>query len=754
MSLIESTVGNSPLQSAQIEHDYGAEEDTREAIESEEDEASQGREPKRGSLVEWLVNNVDNINIARDLDEQTLNDIGTAVVREYTIDENSRHEWLDNAEKAMKFAIQKTTPKQYPWPGASSFLYPLITQASLQFNAQTYPAIIQGRNVVKGTVWGSDRGTPVTLNGEPDGPPKLMPPQQPGQPPQPVWLVAPGEKRRRADRIGEHMSFQLLNEMKEWEPQTDQLLMQLPIIGGAIRKTYRDHAEGRNYSLFVSLVNLVWDYNAASFESAPRHSEKIMLYPHQIMEMERTGVEEEGGEGAFLHYDYGGGGGDQSDMKRADGEVETHDSSDPDAPHFFIEQHRRWDLDGDGYPEPYIITVHKRSCKVVRIVARYDEETIHAEDDDDTIIRIEPVEHYTLYSFLPSMDGGSYPMGFGHLLRSLNEGINSTLNQLFDAGHLANAGGGFIGDSLGMPSGQVNFQVGRYTRVTTKGQAIRDAVFPLPFPGPNATLFQMLGTLLEAGKEVASIQSILTGDAAIANAPPTTVLALIEQGLKVYTAIHKRIFRALQSELQKIYRLNRLYLKEPQHYRIGDEEREIHPDDYRLGGGVEPIADPTMVTDMQKLVRSQIVAGFLGNPLVRQDEIIRRVLESSNVDRIDDLMSPPDPSMAMNAQMMMAKAQAELGKMRAAELKDQTQAYLNLALARAKANDPETAFIEHQLTLMRLHIESINAATKAAAVDHKFHDTSMRALNDHANRAHERDLAEFQAEQAPDTVGE
>lgn len=734
MSFIESSTA-SPLASVKASNPANDIEDaTRESIESEADEDEEGRAPKKDSLVEWLVNNVDAINIARDLDDETLNEIGSAVVSEFHIDENSRSEWLDQAEQAMRFATQQSQPKQYPWPGAANLVFPLITQAALQFNATTYPAIIQNKNVVKGVVWGSDRGTPATVDGKPEGQPQMGPPGPDGQP-QPVWLIAPGEKRKRADRIGEHMSYQLLQEMPEWEPQTDQLLMQLSIIGGAIRKTYRDHAEGRNYSLFVSLVNLVWDYNASSFESAPRYTEKLTLYPHQITEMERTGRDEEDGEdgeGAFIHYDYGPGSGDQSDIKRADGEVEIHDSSDPDAPHVFIEQHRRWDLDGDGYPEPYIVTVHLRSSKVVRIVARYDEETIHATDDDDTIIRIEPIEHYTLIPFLPSMDGGSYPTGFGHLLRPLNEAINSTLNQLFDAGHLANAGGGFIGDQLGMPSGQTLFQVGKYTRVTTKGQAIRDAVFPLPFPGPNTVLFQMLGALMTAGKEVASIQSILTGDAAIANAPPTTVLALIEQGLKVYTAIHKRIFRALESEFQKLYRLNRLYLKDAQHYRIGDEEREIHPDDYRLGGGVEPVADPTMVTDMQKLVRSQIVQSFLGNPLVRQDEIIRRVLEASNVDRIDDLMAPPDPMHGVVAQMAMQKAQAELGRIRAAEQKDTTQAFLNLALARAKATAPEVESINNQLEFLRLHIESINATTKAAAIDHKFHETAVRHATEHA----------------------
>lgn len=729
MSLIDSTL-KSPL-AATLTDPEGDEDGLDQDVAPDEFAEGLYGPGENGNLVRFLTAQVDDINLARYIDQQTLDAIGSTCVDEYRLDENSRSEWLDKAQKAMKFAIQTGEPKQYPWPGASNTIYPLITQAALSFGARTYPAIIQGPKVVKGTVWGSDRGTPATVNGKPDGEPKVTP--GPNGQPQPVWLVAPGEKRLRADRIGEFMSWQLIKEMPEWEPQTDQLLHQIPVIGGAGRKTFRDPVENRNYSLFVSLINLVWDYNAPSFEAAPRHTEKLVIYPHQIIENERAGREDEDDEGMFLAIEYGPGGGDESDMRRADGEVANHDSADPDAPHLFIEQHRRWDIDGDGYPEPYVITVHERSGRVVRIVARYDEDGIHASKDGKTINRIASEDHYTLIPFLPNIDGGSYPMGFGHLLRPLNEAINTTLNMMFDAGHLQNAGGGFISDQIGIPSGQTFFQVGKYTRVTNKGAPIRDSVFPLPFQGPNAVLFQLLGLLLSAGKEVASIQDILAGDAAIANAPPTTVLALIEQGLKVYTAIHKRVFRALTSEFEKLYRLNRRYLKEATTYHVGDEEREIHPDDFRLGGGVEPVADPTMVTDMQRLVRAQIISGYAGNPLMNQKEIIMRNLEAANVDRIDDLFAPPDPTIAIQAQFAMQREQAELGRLRAAEQKDQTQAYLNLAMARAKASAPEMDFIEKNLDLMRLHIEALNTTVKAAQVDHKFHDTRMKATTAQAN---------------------
>jgi chaperonin GroES len=728
--------------------------------EEEQDERTPARKPRAGSLEAALLQQVDDVNLARYLDAQQLDEIGIQCVREYEIDEESRNDWCQKADRAMKFATQDTTPKETPWPGASNMIYPLISQSALEFGARTYPAVVQGRNVFRGVVWGSDRGTPATEDGDPDGQPKMI--TGPDGQPQPVWLIPPGAKRKLADKIGEHMSFQVLNEMPEWEPQTDQYLHQMAVIGGFIRKSYFDPVEKRNTSLAVSLQNLVWNYRAPSFEAAPRHTEKILLYPHEIVEMERAGVEEDDGEGMFLKLEYGPGGA-TGDGETFNGEpLASDDQEDDSAPHLFLEQHRRLDLDDDGYPEPYVVTVHRRSQKVVRISARYAADGIDASDDGEVINRIRPEDHYTLYPFLPNLEGGSYPMGFGHLLRPINSAINTTLNQMFDAGTLANAGGGFISDQLGVPSGQTLFQVGKFVRVTTKGMAIREAVYPLDFKGANPVLFQLLGLIVNAGEKLAGIGQILAGDAAIANAPPTTVVALIEQGLKLYTAIVKRVYRALGAEAQKLHRLNQRHITAEVEYKAGDEWMKIGPEDYRMSGGVEPVADPSMTTDMQKLARAQLIMSTGENPLISQKEVLTRFFEAANIDRIDDLFAPPNPQAqqlaAQAAQMAIAMQQAQLGAERAKELRDQTQAFLNMALARKNANAGEEAQIDAQLEFMRLRIEAINSAIKstdssvrAAAVDHKFHQTRVDVHQAAADHAHELAMAEAQAP-APGTA--
>jgi len=660
-----------------------------------------------------LIKQIDDINIARSVDEQTLQTLGQIVVQEFQIDETSRSEWRDQIDKALDFATQKSQEKQFPWPKASNTIFPIISSAALQFQARTYPAIIQNRNVVKGVVWGSDKGTPA-----------LDAQKQPMTDPmgQPVWLSAPGAKRERADKIGQHMSYQLLEEIPEWEPQTDVLLGRMPIVGGEIRKTFWDPVDKRARSLTVAITDLVWNYYAPSFETAPRHTEIVRLYPTEIETLERSEL--------FLE-DYYGPGADIAD-EGSGAEENPSQGSDPDAPHYFLEQHRRYDLDGDGYAEPLVVTVHKASAKVVRITARYDQDGITA-DKDSEIVKIVPDDHYTLYPFLPNPKSGSHPLGWGHLAKPLNEAINTSLNQMFDAGTLQNAGGGFIGTGLSLHSGPLNFQVGRYVPVNNKGQDIRNSVYPIPFPGPSQVLFNLLELLLGAAKEITGTQDILAGDISKADASPTTVLALIEQGTKMYTSIHKRVYRAMKSELQKLFALNRRHLEEPARYRIGDEWLEVTPEDYRLGGGVEPIADPTMVTDMQRLGRASVLMSLKDDPHCNGMEIRRRFLEYAGIDRVDEILVPPDQTAA---QLMVAKAQSELGELRSLIQKNTAQALLFMAQAKASGTGETAQMADHLLEMIRLHLESLNIANKSAEIESKHHLGTRKISEDAKATAH------------------
>jgi chaperonin GroES len=606
-----------------------------------------------------LIENIQNPNIAEDLDEDVLSSIGQKVRREHQIDLDTRSDWERESREAMDLAMQVAEEKTFPWPKASNIIYPALTVAAIQFAARSYPAIVQGRNVVKGVVTGADDGQPM-IN-QATGQPYI---QNTPKGPQPVWLVAPGAKGERAKRIGEHMSWQLLDEITEWEEETDKMLHALPIIGCCFRKSLYDPSMGCNASMLVLAQNLVINYHAKSMERAPRLTEHLQFYPYEIEEQVRAGL--------FLDltYDASGSG-----------------SQDEDAPREFLEQHRWWDLDEDGYPEPYIVTIHKETGKVARIVARYDAEGVHLSRTTKQIAKIEPIHFYTKYDFLPNPDGGIYGVGFGKLLGPINRAVNTTLNQMFDAGSLQVTGGGFIGRGPSLHAGSLRFKLGEWKQVNVPGQTLKESIVPFNHPGPNAVMFSLLGMMIDAGKEVASVKDILAGDVNAQTMQPTTLLALIEQGLKVFTGIFKRVNRSLKKELDKLYRLNRIYLQNESRYQVGEEWRTIRKDDYAEGGGVRPVADPTMVSDMQRMARAQFLQSYQNDPNIKRVEVIKRIFAAADIEKPDELINeenPPNPQiLAATADLELKgeKTKADVATAKATQMEKLSAAVLNLAKA-------------------------------------------------------------------------
>jgi len=663
--------------------------DDADARQAESDETARPDMDHADQLRAWI----ESPNIAEELDDETRGRISNRVLLDYNLDEESRADWKQKYDKWLEFAMQVTQPKTYPWPMASNIIYPLLTTASIQFAARAYPAIIRDRDVVKGTIDGPDNGIPAID-------PRTGQPAQ-NQDGSPVWRQPPGLKKQRADRIGEHMSWQLLTEQEEWEPQTDKLLIILPIVGCMFRKSYFDPSVQRNMSETVTAVDLCVNYKAKSFETAPRQSEILRKYPHEIETAIRSGI--------FLEEDYG---------------TDNDTGTDEDALCTFIEQHRRWDLDEDGYPEPYIVTVARDSGKLARIKAAYEMDGVFFSRNDHRIRKIDAIPYYTKYGFIPSPDSGVYDIGFGHLLWPINEAINSSLNQMFDAGHLQNAGGGFIGSGLSMNTGAVRFQVGEYKPVNTNGGTIRDNVFPIPFPGPSQVLFSLLQFLVDAGKEIAAVKDVMVGDLPGDNTSGVATLAMIEQGLKVFSAIYKRIHRSLKQEFRKLFRLNRLYLPIQSGYLRGSEWREISQADYQAGAGVEPVSDPQMITDMQKLGRAQFLLQFKDDPWFKPREIRLKMLDAALFPDADDLLVPTQPP---NPQIAAGVATLQLQK----EELDLRREELGIRAANDTAERANKRQADYSQGVLRL-AQAINQLAQAAKADHEvnqgWYDLHLQSL--------------------------
>lgn len=560
------------------------------------DEPEEGLEPinddNEGGMpadVDWLSLAIQSPNLAFELDETVLTDIAGKVCDEYDLDYDSLETagWIKNDEDAVKLAMLVKEAKSYPWEGASNIKYPLLTTACIQFAARAYGAIVPGFNVVKGKVLG-----------------------KPSQ-----------EKTDRADRISSHMSYQLLEEMPGWEEDTDKLLHMLPARGCVFRKTYFDPVRGTNVSTLVPPDKFIANYWTRDLESCPRSTHLCEFYPNEIEAKFRAEL-----------------------WKRVDlGQPET-EADDPYAAREFLEQYRLLDLDDDGIPEPYIVTVHHESRQVVRIVARFDEDGIKTNARGE-VVCIEPVRYFTKYTFIPSLDGSFYDIGFGSLLSALNDGINTTMNQLFDAGHLANVQGGFIGSGVSMKSGNMRFKPGEWKRVESTGGALKDNLLPLNMPGPSTVLFSLLEFLINAAQDVTSTKDVLTGDTTPTNQPVGTTMALIEQGLKVYSAIFKRIHRAFKWELAVLYRLNRKYLDPETYFVFQDQEGVVAQADYAEDDvDVIPVSDPTVVMDSQRLARAQYLNQYMQLPFMNQQEIVKRSLEAADIPEIDALFVKQGPS--------------------------------------------------------------------------------------------------------------
>jgi chaperonin GroES len=587
----------------------------------------------------------DAINICEFLDDEEISKIGYTVEREYQIDVKSREEWKESADKAMDVALQVRKPKSFPFENAANIKYPLVTVAALQFGARAYPAIIDGNRIVKAQVLGAD----------PDG-----------------------KKRSRAERVSKHMSYQLLHEMKEWEEDTDVLLHHLPIVGCAFRKVWRAEELGRNKAEMVPAVHLVVNQKTRKIETSPRVTHEIPLYPHEIEDRVRAGT--------FRDCELPSPASDQ-------------DGNDDDAPHWFLEQHRLIDLDEDGYREPYIVTVHKDSCEVVRIVANFSMDDV--EHDQKRVTRINRGQYFVKYSFIPDPKGGFYDIGFGKLLESISETIDTVTNQMIDAGTLQNAGGGFIGSGLRLKKNAIAMTPGKYTMVEASGSVLKDAIWNFEHPGPSAVLFNLLGMMIDAARDITAVKDILTGDGGDKGVQTaTTTLAMIEQGLKVFTAIYKRVYRAMQDEFKLLFALNAKHMEDEEYFTFQDTEEAIAKADYD-GDALDlmPVADPRMVTDMQKAAHAQLLMQIqehpVFSPIQNPIEALTRIYDYAGVDDQERLIVPPQPD-----PMAEAAKEAEVKGMQASAAKDAAATDKTRAETRQLTADKDAELFAGELQTM------------------------------------------------------
>jgi len=551
---------------------------------------------------------IESSNLCDVFEKSDRDQIGNWVWECFDRDAQSRETWYRRNEAAMDLALQVQKIKTFPWQGCSNIAFPLVTIAALQFHARAYPTIVNGRKVVSCRV---------------------------------VGLDTDGSQAKRADRIAEHMSWQLLEQDVSWEEEQDRALINIPIVGTAFKKTYYDASKGHNVSRLVLAKDLVIDYWAKSVEDAATKTHIVPMYRNEVHERIMRGTFEDVTNDVWYQEDARPfvDPNKHRDEKRAG---TSQPEGNANTPFTMLEQHCWLDLDGDGYAEPYIATIEESTRTLMRLVTRFDRIEDVEFDNSNRIVKIDPTEYFTKIPFIPSPDGSIMDIGFGTLLGPLNESTNSAINQLFDAGTLANTAGGFLGRGAKIRGGIYTFNPFEWNRVDSTGDDLRKNIFPLPVREPSAVMFQLLGLLIDYTNRISGATDMLTGVNPGQNTPAETSRSMVEQGQKVYSAIFKRVWRSLKQEYKKLYVLNSIWLPETTTY--GTAGAQISREDYTAGAAaVLPVADPTITSDAAAFAQAQLVReAAKSSGGYDADAVERLYLETLKVPDVDRIFPGSD----------------------------------------------------------------------------------------------------------------
>lgn len=632
------------------------------------------------------------------MDESLIRTLGFQVVEDYRRDKADRKEWEDIAEEALKAASQeaKGDVRAYPWKNCANIRYPMLTTAALQFNARAYPAVVKGDEAVSVKVVGRDLGKPMMA---PDGTPMVEGPdgaQFPSSvvfqqaPPEmremfkPVWAVPPGGKAARASRVSEYMNTVLFYRMVDWESDTDSLLMQLPIVGCVFRKVWFDTERQEQRAAMVSALRIYVPEGARSCDTTPRLTEEIPdVYPYEIREKIRTGYYRE---------------------------IVIPEEDERAGARTLLEQQRLIDIDGDGLEEPYIVTVDLDTESVLRIEPNFGPEDVRYNEAGEAI-SIAKGKFYVKYGFFPHPEGKFYDIGLGHLLKQVGAVVDTALNQLIDAGTAQTAGGGFIASGIRLQgrSQNITYEPGKYITVDgVQGQELRNGIVERTLPQVSNVTFQVLDLILGAARDISGVKDVITGEASN-NGQVGTTLALIEQGLQVFNAVYKRVYRALKEEFTLIYRnLGRYGVeRSAQDYAevMDDPAANFEADFNAKDFDIRPVSDPSSVTRMQKAARAQFLMGTAQMPGANPVAILKRVYEAFDVENPEELIMEPQPD-----PMVQAKAEGEAAKTQ------KTMADAGKAMADAEQTSLETEMMKQRQAFeaQRAAYEAFTAGLRAA----------------------------------------
>ena len=540
-------------------------------------------------------------NLAELLPDDVLDRLGSKLHQDYSDYKTSRKDWERAYTTGLDLLGFNYDDRSEPFKGASGATHPVLAEAVTQFQALAYKELLPAEGPVRTQI---------------------------------IGLPTP-DKEQQSQRVKSFMNYQLMDQMKEYEPEFDQMLFNLPLAGSTFKKVYYDELMQRAVSKFVPADDLVVPYTATSLDDCESIIHVVRMSENELRKQQVGGFYRDI-EVNPTHIN-------ETEAEKKERALEGVSKGRDERMYSILECHVNVDLEGfedvgqNGEPTgiklPYIVTLEEGTRKILSIRRNY-------EVGDPLKNKI---NYFVHFKFLPGL--GFYGFGLIHMIGGLSRTATAALRQLLDAGTLSNLPAGFKMRGIKMRDEAQSIQPGEFRDVDAPGGNLKDAFMMLPFKEPSATLLQLMGVVVQAGQRFASIADLQVGDGNQQAAVGTTV-AMLERGSRVMSAIHKRLYAAMKKEFGLLARIFKLYLPPIYPYDVVGGQRQIKQLDFDDRVDILPVADPNIFSQTQRisLAQTELQLATSNPQLHNQYEIYRNMYEALGVKDIDLILKkPPQP---------------------------------------------------------------------------------------------------------------
>ena len=542
-------------------------------------------------------------NLAEEIDQRELSALASNMLDMYHADKESRSDWERTYSEGLSLLGMETDDRSEPFQGASGVYHPLLSEAVAQFQSSAYKELLPA-------------GGPVNTRV--------------------VGMLTP-DRQEQATRVKDFMNYQITEVMQEYDPELDQMLFYLPLSGSSFKKIYYDETLDRAVSKFITSEDLIVPYETTDLQSATRITHLIRTPTNDVRKLQQAGF--------YRDIELEATPEEETPITEKVDRMEGLQPTNYGASDMMtiLECHIDLDLEGyedlgeDGEPTgiqlPYIVTLEEGCQHILSIRRNWNE--------DDPLKKKQ--QYFVHYKFLPGL--GFYGFGLIHMIGGLSKSATSLLRQLIDAGTLANLPAGFKARGLRVRNDDEPLQPGEWRDVDAPGGALRDSLLPLPYKEPSGTILNLLGVLIESRRRFAAITEMQTGEMSEAM-PVGTTVALLEKGMQVMSAIHKRLHYSQKVEFRLLAKTFSEYLPEQYPYEVEGGERLIKVTDFSAQIDVLPHSDPNIFSMAQRVMmaQTQLQLATSAPQIHDMHEAYFRMYQALGVQNIEDILPPSEPS--------------------------------------------------------------------------------------------------------------